>query len=53
MQTARIVPNKKIVALFFIADICRIMGCGPAHMGLAAAMEIRLVTFSAAHRAMN
>ncbi len=53
MQALRIVPDEQIVALRFIADICRIMRRRPRDMGLAAAMEIRLVAFGAADRAMN
>jgi hypothetical protein len=53
MQALRIVPDEKIIALRFIADIRRIMSRRPAHMGLAAAMKIRLVAFRATHRAMN
>ena len=53
MQALRIVPDEQIIALRLIADIRRIMRRGPADMGLAAAMEIRLVAFGAADGTMN
>jgi hypothetical protein len=46
-------PDEQVIALRLIADIRRIMGRRPAHMGLATAMKIRLVAFRATHWAMN
>jgi hypothetical protein len=40
VQTARVMPDEKIIALRLIVDTGRIIGCGPAYMSLATTVKI-------------